>query len=198
LLASLSALLVRSAAPDWEITLWCEEARWEPPHPPFGTEPLRFPVVRGAVAVAALGEKERGVVVEACAAKEGEELALPELLVRTACSEDKRGWHKQLLWTLAWHVDRQLAGLLLQEGARPQPREASKAEGEKLLTRYLVAHKQRLAEGGPLSLCMDAGRVGLQTVFSGVVVRPDNVGMIYPPQATAPRERPRGFGHPAP
>ena len=154
-----------------------------PPHAPFGREGLRLPVVGGKVAVAGVGEKERAVLLEDFNIGDQEELAVLDLLITTASCEDKLWWHRQLVWTLSWHLDRVLAQVLLEEAVRPGVRGANEGEGEKQLTRYLVAHKQRLMEGRNWAVCMDAGRVGLKTVFSGVVVRPDNVGMIYPPQA---------------
>lgn len=167
-----------------------QDASWAPPALPCGLAFLQLVVDAGEVDVAplarALGSAARLFckVVECAGAAYGPcKMGLLDMLIRiAACSS--------LMWLTArilWQLGRKVEGFWIHElqrvGTVAKLCELNPTQVEKGLSRYFVAGCRLMHDQQWLSLSIDGSRMGHRKMQFGLIARPDNKAMVFPPQA---------------
>ena len=100
---------------------------------------------------------------------------------------------KQVVWFLGSCIDNIL---VLKLSSTLAPAKPTRTSLSKTLTAYWLAMRENFHEVSTLHIALDGGTLFKKPMVVGIIARPDNVGMVFPPQVPLKNFGPVQIGPP--
>lgn len=166
-----------------------DRCSWHPPSCPEGERRMDIVAANGMLHLRPLRESSVGLVAQVMDILSSYfvgdfEVPIVEALRALAPASERSTVHwfyRQLIWWLGSLVDERMAVTLQDEAAKPLAMQSARSQN-KSLCKYWLCARQYFSKQPILHLAMDGSAVLRKPIVCGLIVRPDNVGMVFPPQ----------------